>query len=548
MQSLKLLPLWGLEGRTAKHGLLDNLLESQVDEKIANTDERDIVNTFVPLLTAYVKGCRTTRLSYEDLIELSNVFLSMGHYYQFKDYTRTWESPLLEQAWIEAWMKGYKDPNIIGPADCFHIMRPSLSDFQQALNIVIAYFFIFSVNIPDRCPRVFQSTHHGLSSLFGMVLRYRRGTTFGIWDHAILWRECCLNFSVAQCKLPVPVQYMLLSGIGVAAQVAYLHADVVLPCASLFNPMWEVELGSDGNRMFHRNLFRRKIDPIVNGISDMDAYKPLDVISTKTPTVIMLSNIQMIKGIKTAIQAADVIINKLGFTDYRLVIYGAKDREPGYALEMEKLIVEKKLGSHVVLAGFGNSKIVFRDAWLFLNSSLSEGLPLAIGEAALAGVPIVATEVGATALVLTDPDDCNTRYGEVVPPNDPVALARAQIRILAMVGPWAKFTEPTSGFSPLATTRYDLPDVIAPEDVGWLTERFYSHADDRRKLGYLSRKVVLRSFHGSRYIREHEQMYWIQWHMARMRSDPQLRPLPYEFGRPDPLYYQETQVQVEQDG
>lgn len=531
VQSLKLLPLWGLDGGTANHGLIDNLLESQVDEKVDDTDvDRDIVGVFIPLLQQFVKGCRTKRYSYADIVHLSNVFLSMAKYYQYKDYTRTWRSVEVEEAWVAAWLEPYDDDsNIVSPADCFDISRPSMFDFKQALNIYLAYFFIFAVGVPDRCPRVFQSTHHGISSLFGMVLKYRRGVTFGIWDHAILWRECCLNFSVAQCELPVAVQSMLLAGIGVATRLAYTHADVILPCASLFNPMWEVELGTDGARVYSRSQFRRKIDPIVNGISDMDGYKPVDKIRTEKPTVVMLSNVQFIKGVKAAIQSADIIVNRFGFTDYKLVVYGAKDRQPAYALEMEKLIVERNLSEHVVLAGFGNSKEVLKDAWLFMNSSISEGLPLAIGEAALAGVPIVATEVGATALVLTDAEDPTQRYGEVVPPNDPVGLARAQISILAMVGPWAKFTE-----QKVETT---LPEDITADDVQWLTERFYTHSEDRRKLGLLSRKVVLHSFHGSRYIREHEQMYWIQWHLARMRADPALKALPFKFGAPEPLSY-----------
>ncbi|EJT52261.1 hypothetical protein A1Q1_05471 [Trichosporon asahii var. asahii CBS 2479] len=531
VQSLKLLPLWGLDGGTARHGVIDNYLESQVDAKVQDTDlDRDIVGTFVPLLDAFVKGCRMKRLGYDDLLHLSNVFLSFGKYYELKDYTLTWRSPEVEQAWIAAWMRSYDDPNIADPTECFDISRPSMFDFRQALYIYLAYFFIFSVGVPERCPRVFQSTHHGISSLFGMVLKYRRGVTFGIWDHAILWRESCLNFSVAQCQLPVAVQNMLLAGIGVATRLAYFHADVILPCASLFNPMWETELGSDGSRICARNTFHRKIDPIVNGISNMESFTPVDKVRTEIPTVVMLSNVQFIKGVKVAIQAADIIINKFGFKDYRLVVYGAKDRQPSYCLEMEKLIVDNNLTEHVVLAGFGKPSEVLKDAWLFMNSSISEGLPLAIGEAALAGVPIVATEVGATALVLTDPANPEQRYGEVVPPNDALGLARAQIAILSMSGPWAKFTDYGEG--------PPLPDVITPgEDVEKLTQRFYKFAEDRRKLGLLSREVVLHSFHGSRYLREHEQMYWIQWHLAQMRANKQLKAKPFRFGAPEHLRY-----------
>lgn len=277
--------------------------------------------------------------------------------------------------------------------------------------------------------------------------------------------------------------------------------------------MWETEIGSDRGNICNRNLFSRKIDPIVNGISNMESFAPVDKVRTDKPTAVMLSNVQFIKGIKTAILAADVIVNRYGFKDYRLLVYGAKDRQPSYALEMAKLIVKNNLSENVILAGFGKPKEVLKDAWIFMNSSISEGLPLAIGEAALAGVPIVATEVGATALVMTDPNDAEQRYGEVVAPNDPVALARAQLNILCMVGPWAKFTTDEAGEARA------LPDELVAEDVEWLSQRMYEKSDDRRKLGLLSREVVLHSFHGNRYLREHEQMYWIQWHTAGMRAD-----------------------------
>lgn len=270
--------------------------------------------------------------------------------------------------------------------------------------------------------------------------------------------------------------------------------------------MWETEIGTDRGRLCSSNEFARKIDPIVNGISNMESFTPVDKVRTETPMVVMLSNVQFIKGIKTAILAADIVVNQYGFRDYKLLVYGAKDRQPAYALEMAKLIVKCKLSDHVALAGFGKPREVLQDAWLFVNSSISEGLPLAIGEAALAGVPIVATEVGATALVVTDPDDAAQRYGEVV--------ARAQLSLLSMVGPWARFT--AEGERGRAAT---LPDDMTADDVTWLSQRMYDKSEDRRRLGLLSREVVLRSFHGRRYLREHEQMYWIQRHMANMRAD-----------------------------
>lgn len=513
VNSLKILPLWGLDGKTPYHGLIDNLLQTQVDERINDTHEKeDISGIFIPLLRTFVRGARARRYTREDLVTYSNVVLQINRYFEHCDFNKTWNYDKVFLAWIEAWLYDYNDPNISNVADYFEIEKPSMTDFREALNLYICYFFIYSVEIPGEgeCPSVYQSTHHGISSLYGMILKYRRNACFGIWDHAILWRETCLNISPAQCLLPIPVQAMLLAGVKLSCHLAYTHVDVILPCTSVFNPDWEKDLGTDQGRRGSFKVFSRKIDPIVNGIGNMDSFEPVKEIRSKLPTTIMLSNVQFIKDVKNAVLAADVIINKYGFDKYRLTIYGAQDRQPSYALETTTLITTRNLSGKVVLGGFGSPKEVLKDAWLFQNSSLSEGLPLAIGEAALSGVPIVATEVGATALVLTDPYDSTKRYGEVVPPNDPEALARAQLSILAMLGPWAEYT--TDDVPPPP-----LPDVFTAEDVEWITKRMYDKMEDRRKLGLKLREVVLHSFHGSRYLREHEQMYWLQRKMAEMR-------------------------------
>jgi hypothetical protein len=236
VQSLKTLPLWGLDFKTAQHGLIDNLLQSEVDMKIEETDVRDIVEVFIPALRKFVKGSRTKRASRAELLSCSDALLTMSTFFEQKDYNKTWTSKEVEAAWIKAWLEPHNNPNILDPNELFELERPSMADFKEGLALYTSYFLIYSVQIPDACPRVFQSTHHGISSLFGMILKYRKGTTFALWDHAILWRECCLNISPAQCLLPISVQAMLLGGIGLAAKLAYLHADVLLPCTSVFNP------------------------------------------------------------------------------------------------------------------------------------------------------------------------------------------------------------------------------------------------------------------------------------------------------------------------
>jgi hypothetical protein len=69
-----------------------------------------------------------------------------------------------------------------------------------------------------------------------------------------------------------------------------------------------------------------------------------------------------VKDIKTASLAADIIVNKWGFTDYRMEIYGDMEKAPTYAVECQEIIATKGLGDHVVLKGLGNPSEALADA------------------------------------------------------------------------------------------------------------------------------------------------------------------------------------------
>lgn len=141
-----------------------------------------------------------------------------------------------------------------------------------------------------------------------------------------------------------------------------------------------------------------------------------------------------------------------------------------------------------------------------MNSSVSEGLPLALGESALMGVPLICTDVGASFRVVVDIN--GNRIGKLLAPNDSMSLARAQISMLGLLDEWSAHADDPEGFSPKLSLR------PTPEEVKTITERMYEKQAYRRKLGMLSRQNILDSFSGDRYLREHEQMLWIGKHRS----------------------------------
>jgi glycosyltransferase involved in cell wall biosynthesis len=499
--SLKVIPLWGLDFLTPTHGLFKNRLDSQVDMLQSSSTAAEIKLNFVPIMSALVRGARAVTLSHADLQQATRALVNLHDYFENKrHWGDVWKSDVSKDAWRSLWLEDMS--NARGMDELLETELPTLGHFETALELWLRYLFVFSIQVPDKIPAIFQASHHSVSAAYGIVCKIKRKCQLQIWDHAVAWRETNMCLSSALCKLPPFVRNSLLGLMRLTSVLILHNADTILPCADFFNPGWEVEIGTCQGTIEHRNSFKRKISPIVNGITDSEKFKPVKEIKTQKPTVTMLSHLWFAKDLKTAILAADIIVNEWGFRDYQLDVYGSIEKAPIYSNECQELLASKGLRSQVRLAGTADPMSVLEQTWLFLNSSLSEGLPLALGEAALTGAPVVCTDVGASLRVLSDPDDFS-RYSAVVAPNDARALARAQIKMLAMLDEWSKYADDEPG------KVTEMPFAPSPQDVEWITARMYEKKENRRKLGLMTRNIVQKSFSGDRYLREHEQMLWI---------------------------------------
>ncbi|KAM7186564.1 glycosyl transferase [Naviculisporaceae sp. PSN 640] len=509
VQSLTILPLWGLDFLNPCHGVFETVLDSAVVNRTENTTEQDIIQNFLPILTSLVKCSQAIKVSRAHIEEATRALVDLNTYFSAdsRNWNTVWSHPIVFQTWCHLWLSPSSPAeaeNTFPVSSWWEFELPNLAMLKNALDLWTRYLFIFSLPIPDQVPDVFQASHHFTGAMYGIVCKVKRSCTLHIWDHCISFREFTTFMSSAVSFDTPFVNSTLINLTHLSCILLEHHADVVLPCCDYFNPGWEIELGTDSGAIEHRNTFKRKIDPVVNGISNMQNFQPIKTIKTTSPTVIMLSHVQYPKDLKNAILACDVIVNKWGFKDYKLHMYGEKERHASLATDLIELISSKNLGNHCFLMGLASPSVVLQDAWLFLNSSISEGLPLAMGEAALTGVPVVCTDVGASYCVVTD-RATGKRFSEVVAPNDPESLARAQISVMALLGHWAQFAEDEPG-AEVPVLAYPVPD---PHQVELIQQRMYAKTEQRRALGLRGRANVLKNFSEERYLREHEQMLWI---------------------------------------
>lgn len=136
--------------------------------------------------------------------------------------------------------------------------------------------------------------------------------------------------------------------------------------------------------------------------------------------VVALGNLYPVKGHADLVEAQALLATR--FPRLHVAIAGRGELEGTLLARARALGVDDRFHLLGLRSDVAN---VLAGADIFALPSLSEGIPLALLEAMLAGRPIVATAVGGVPAVL-----CGGQAGLLVPPGEPVALAAALGRLL----------------------------------------------------------------------------------------------------------------------
>ena len=139
--------------------------------------------------------------------------------------------------------------------------------------------------------------------------------------------------------------------------------------------------------------------------------------------IVCVANLHGDKDQVNLIQAMSRVVQQV--PNAHVVLVGSLQDEV-YVRQVEQKITELNLAAACTLLGVReNVEPILRSCTVGVLSSASEGLPLALIEYGMAGLPAISTRVGQCAEVLD-----NGAAGILVPPKNPEALANALIALL----------------------------------------------------------------------------------------------------------------------
>ncbi|HYD99724.1 MAG TPA: GT4 family glycosyltransferase PelF [Alphaproteobacteria bacterium] len=174
-----------------------------------------------------------------------------------------------------------------------------------------------------------------------------------------------------------------------------------------------------------------RLEVIPNGI-DYDRFAKVQrVTEGRRPTVALIGRVVPIKDVKTFIRACAAL--QRAVPDLEALIMGPTDEDPGYYAECERMVAQLNLTGTVTFTGRVKLEDYLGRIDAIALTSISEAQPLVLLEAGAAGVPSVATDVGACREMIegrTPEDRALGLGGAITALSSPAETARALAALL----------------------------------------------------------------------------------------------------------------------
>ncbi len=291
-------------------------------------------------------------------------------------------------------------------------------------------FALLEARLPEA--KVYHSISVGYGGFLGALAKLRTGRPLILTEHGIYIREREIEISQAEwIYIEKHENYQLgrrfdffqqwwLNMFRYMTRLAYEQADKIITITG-FNTRYQLRYGADPE----------KLQVIPNGIDTLKLSQAQRNISTGGEfTVGLVGRVVPIKDIKTFIRAINVA--RTIIPNLRALVIGPTDEDPEYYVECQQLLDVLSVGDTITFTGQAKVEDYFPLLDVLVLTSLSEGQPLVILEAHCAGIPVVATDVGACRELLTGANAEDAALGSsgiITPADSPNETSNALIRL-----------------------------------------------------------------------------------------------------------------------
>jgi hypothetical protein len=135
VESLKIIPLWGLDFLHPSHGMFTNKLDSEVDHLVKDATIDDIKMNFIPTLTALIRAARAINMTQSDVKQATRALVNLNTYFQdSRHWKEVWTSDIVKDTWRKLWLTEDM-PNAQPPSEWFRTELPTLGHLDTALEL-----------------------------------------------------------------------------------------------------------------------------------------------------------------------------------------------------------------------------------------------------------------------------------------------------------------------------------------------------------------------------------------------------------------------------
>ena len=318
------------------------------------------------------------------------------------------------------------------------------------------------------CPpaRVYHAVSTGYAGLIGAVASFKTGRPLVVTEHGLYAREREMELSRATwikdldhrqalgCPRPSPLRRFWSHYFRMLSRIAYHQASRLVTLSDA-NRRKQLADGADP----------AKIVVVPNGVrwsEQAQSPPPEKKAASGKLRVGFVGRVVPIKDVITLIRAVALAREQV---DLEVSIIGPENEDPIYARRCHQLVSSLDLEDTVKFLGSQPMAQLYPTLDVVVLTSLSEGQPLVMLEAYSAGVPVIATDVGACRELIEGSDEVDKKIGpsgivtRVASPTETAAALCVLARDPATRAQMGK-----NGYNRV-NARYQLQHVVARYDA-----------------------------------------------------------------------------------